>query len=410
MKKFYNSTLKNTLTNYIENQKQLKNENTCTSVIGYIISKIKDKTKVTLDPRTIYKWKNGEAFPDINNLIALSEILNVTVDELLKTQITEFNEDKLPSWYKKLNNNEINALLFLTEPVRTGKISEALESINRGWFFKIMLNDTSSSSVKNSNYKLLIDASFKCLLKNNEWFFDDKLLSNEDIFINEKNKLDPILKRQLLNDYFTLNTHHDIDEILKVVDVGYFDNSQHNTLSPHLYKHKNFTGLYDDENNAIYITEDEKVTENANEIGYSIDFARSDVDSFVKHNSTKNKKHLESLIKTSIYIAFEKHFKTLSDNNIIKLVASGFSDFNFDSYTEFEIDDSYYENKTLYYTLFFEINIDEEDLTNILTDIIKKQSNYAKTHKNICDKIYNYEKDLVDLANELNYNIKKGEN
>ena len=132
MKKFYNSTLKNTLTNYIENQKQLKNENTCTSVIGDIISKIKDKTKVTLDPRTIYKWKNGEAFPDINNLIALSEILNVTVDELLKTQITEFNEDKLPSWYKKLNNNEINALLFLTEPVRTGKISEALESINRG--------------------------------------------------------------------------------------------------------------------------------------------------------------------------------------------------------------------------------------------------------------------------------------
>lgn len=39
--------------------------------------------------RTISKWESGESFPEMQNCIALSKMLNCTLDELLKTKVSE---------------------------------------------------------------------------------------------------------------------------------------------------------------------------------------------------------------------------------------------------------------------------------------------------------------------------------
>ena len=37
-------------------------------------------------PQAIYKWQNGTAMPTIDNLVALTAILNVTIDEIIVCQ------------------------------------------------------------------------------------------------------------------------------------------------------------------------------------------------------------------------------------------------------------------------------------------------------------------------------------
>ncbi|EOP09096.1 MULTISPECIES: helix-turn-helix domain-containing protein [Bacillus] len=40
--------------------------------------------KIGVTRQAVYKWENDKSFPDIENLILLSEMYNVTLDELIK--------------------------------------------------------------------------------------------------------------------------------------------------------------------------------------------------------------------------------------------------------------------------------------------------------------------------------------
>ncbi|MES9700921.1 helix-turn-helix transcriptional regulator [Bacillus sp. JJ927] len=40
--------------------------------------------KIGVTRQAVYKWENDKSFPDIDNLILLSEMFNITLDELIK--------------------------------------------------------------------------------------------------------------------------------------------------------------------------------------------------------------------------------------------------------------------------------------------------------------------------------------
>ncbi len=40
--------------------------------------------KIGVTRQAVYKWENDKSFPDIENLILLSEMYSVTLDELIK--------------------------------------------------------------------------------------------------------------------------------------------------------------------------------------------------------------------------------------------------------------------------------------------------------------------------------------
>ena len=50
--------------------------------------KVKDvqKTFGFASAYPVYKWINGQNLPDLNNLVALADLLNVKVDEILITK------------------------------------------------------------------------------------------------------------------------------------------------------------------------------------------------------------------------------------------------------------------------------------------------------------------------------------
>lgn len=63
-----------------------------TAEVGKRIRSIRKKQAISVSdmadffgmyPQTIYKWERGDTLPDIDNLIALSNYLNVSIDLLL---------------------------------------------------------------------------------------------------------------------------------------------------------------------------------------------------------------------------------------------------------------------------------------------------------------------------------------
>lgn len=48
------------------------------------LSQEKLAEKLDVSRQAVAKWENGETYPDIDNLISLSDIFNITLDRLLK--------------------------------------------------------------------------------------------------------------------------------------------------------------------------------------------------------------------------------------------------------------------------------------------------------------------------------------
>lgn len=57
------------------------------------MSQEKLAASLNLTRQAISKWESGQNFPDIENLILLSELFNVTVDELVKDEKTIEHKD-----------------------------------------------------------------------------------------------------------------------------------------------------------------------------------------------------------------------------------------------------------------------------------------------------------------------------
>jgi transcriptional regulator with XRE-family HTH domain len=49
-------------------------------------------SKLGITRQSIYKWRNGEALPDMQNLVYLSEILNVSIDYIIKGKVMSVND------------------------------------------------------------------------------------------------------------------------------------------------------------------------------------------------------------------------------------------------------------------------------------------------------------------------------
>ena len=47
--------------------------------------------KIGVSNKTISKWENGETYPETTQLIAISNLFEITIDELLKGKIKEKN-------------------------------------------------------------------------------------------------------------------------------------------------------------------------------------------------------------------------------------------------------------------------------------------------------------------------------
>ena len=73
------------------------------------LSQEKLAEELNVSRQAIAKWENGETYPDINNLVQLSNIFNVSLDRLLK------DDDCMNIKEKKFNSNEMIQFLILAK-------------------------------------------------------------------------------------------------------------------------------------------------------------------------------------------------------------------------------------------------------------------------------------------------------
>lgn len=69
--------------------------------------------KMEVSRQTVSKWESGKTIPELNKLIKLSEIFNVTVDELVKDSVKVSEEKKESKHYKKIGKKLFIILLVI---------------------------------------------------------------------------------------------------------------------------------------------------------------------------------------------------------------------------------------------------------------------------------------------------------
>ena len=71
------------------------------------ISQEKLAEKLNVSRQAVAKWENGESFPDIDNLIMISNLFNISIDRLVKNDncITNVNKEDIYIYpFHKLNH------------------------------------------------------------------------------------------------------------------------------------------------------------------------------------------------------------------------------------------------------------------------------------------------------------------
>ena len=70
--------------------------------------------KLSYSDKTISKWENGDALPDAETLCLISELFDVSVDELLKYDISEIQQNETRQKVKTKTNKLVIALLAVS--------------------------------------------------------------------------------------------------------------------------------------------------------------------------------------------------------------------------------------------------------------------------------------------------------
>lgn len=70
--------------------------------------------KLSYSDKTISKWENGDALPDAETLCLISEFFDVSVDELLKYDISEIQQNETRQKVKTKTNKLVIALLAVS--------------------------------------------------------------------------------------------------------------------------------------------------------------------------------------------------------------------------------------------------------------------------------------------------------
>lgn len=70
--------------------------------------------KLSYSDKTISKWENGDALPDAETLCLISEFFDVSVDELLKSDIAEIQQKETKQKVKAKTNKLVIALLAVS--------------------------------------------------------------------------------------------------------------------------------------------------------------------------------------------------------------------------------------------------------------------------------------------------------
>lgn len=77
---------------------------------------------------TISKWEDGVSTPNIESLVKLSDMYDVSIDSMINTNLSE-NPDILNKWKKFLNNEDMFAMLVKLHDIARTMDREQIKNV-----------------------------------------------------------------------------------------------------------------------------------------------------------------------------------------------------------------------------------------------------------------------------------------
>lgn len=76
--------------------------------------------KINTNKQTVFKWENNQSLPEIDKIVSLAELFDVSTDYLLKNQINQINNGTLNSLDKNIANQFLTARKKATPKIAAG--------------------------------------------------------------------------------------------------------------------------------------------------------------------------------------------------------------------------------------------------------------------------------------------------
>lgn len=379
-----------------QNNKNVKSDQAAIEELIEIMGEYIEEYK-ELNPRTVRKWMDGDAYPDVEKLIVLSKIFGCTVDELLKDKEKEIRLNNfLPEWYEKLTDKPKKFVFDLLECYRTGELSKRFSP----FLLQTLWEEGSDELVEYFKYASrgnLVSVFFEIVeVENNFVILDKYYLRNEMIKKEiENDKL--VRQKDLLTEFFDdTNRFKNIvpEEIFKVIDIGYDEGGGYAYYYGEL--------IEDEDGEPKRRTVKNERTGAWNEVGYEV--IDDEEFTFLNHYKTKLSNEEFSNLKKSFARQKKKLLKYfLGDflGEFVKPMREYFSYVGFGGYNEYNDKDTREIGK-YYYTVDFLLLIDEKDIEKILMADYqgKLQDNIARMNQSLGETIDRASK-MVDLWKEI---------
>lgn len=394
---------------YIDKLKKEKGFNSDNKAIQCLISKISNIDQDNeLSERAVRKWMNGETYPSITKVCILADIMNVSVDELLRDRISTIKDKKVPEWYKDLSDKSKQVVLKCLEPYKTGNFSKVKSRLK-------FENLTARFLIENNLFKKeFFDAretdkeEYMKILDNNDfvdystdfYFLTEGTHEDFKIFFDEYYDYNQVVSAQIKKHEkefreYRFNNHiknkKSYEELLKVIDFGYVECLEERGEATCLYGEENWISKED----GVRVTYEDfaEGNEHENQIPYFVrdEILRTPTD--IKN--PQKRKNIEGKIHQNISNVIENFFEELINKNILKIFDIKMSSVEFyDGNEDF--------NSKEYCKVSVLLNIEDEDIENIL--MLGIRENIKKTieeNKNFKSNQILLAKDQADTIKDI---------
>lgn len=389
------------LKSYLEFLKESKGYSTAGEAIETLCEEIQKRIpgSEAVSRRAVYSWLEGEKYPSVERLLAIADILGLSLDALLKDRAAGLNAlNRLPPWYEGLS-------AFSKDTLRRALRGYATAETHRDNFFlpwydgKFFASKKNISEVTTDDVNRAIDAWGAAYYV--DFYFPsdetdediqvrtDRFFTRDELLEKEFARSDKKLKKLLLERYLQkhgkeIGEDGFAEELLRVIDIDY---KEERFCPPNWYDEELW--IEEKDGQRILITTEDNKTKAWNEVSYSFSWeAEEGLFNYYKYNMTANR-YKEFLKETESQVECAKaQFQELYECGAFSFGPSEFVRVRF-------YDGEWEDGGNLYCGIRVKLELAEEVVKKILSDCLLRET--ENNVRIVCER----KKDIQESAKRL---------
>lgn len=337
-----------------------------------------------ISERAVRKWLNGESLPEASTLIILSEVMGVSVDELLKDKIIDCGI--LPEWYEALGEDSKKILARALEayenseiPAFDGDTFKAAEMLKLPEFRAACKFSGSEGDVEDiCKTELLPQAYFyfKVTASDDDLnIASDAPLNYAETVKKEISRHEKKYRAERISSWLDKNRSASVEkykrELPKAVDIGYFEEA---CASPFYYDEESPADKQSDFSRTL----DDSETEAWNEVPYFVTDGTDLLQRYKANLTVRASERFVGGVNRQIAVIANKYFNELKKSGVAVYDAR---------FVKFCINDDYVYTESDYLRVNLTFTVSEDELRKVMLynyseKLKKRKREIAKEREN----------------------------